>query len=282
METISVCIASYNTLSRGQEVLERTIASIVNSIKHLYKTRNDVKVTISWVDDASKDDTLNEVKRLRNLQEEVIKENFFINSIQVNKGQAYCRNLAATLYNSDYICFFDSDDEMYENHFFVCLMLMQALNKEGKKFALGSTYLETNEKDLHPYWLDAISNSSPNTKIIRREVWEFIEGIPTDFIYKKVGEEDVAFKRIVNRFFEIAYSKKVTSKYWNYPGSNLDMQLEKFRTDPKKYVETYTKVPKDLLPIRTKLLNQKIEYLEQKFKVLNLCDKFNHLATNFG
>ena len=50
METISVCIPSYNTLSRGEEVFKRAVNSISASIKYLYSQRNDVKVIISWVD----------------------------------------------------------------------------------------------------------------------------------------------------------------------------------------------------------------------------------------
>lgn len=281
METISICIPSHNTFSRGKEVLERTINSISNSIKYLYSQKNDVKVLISWVDDASTDETVNEVRRLRDLQDDIIKNNFLITSIHVNRGQSYCRNLAAALYDSNYISLFDSDDEMYENHLSVCHMLMGAKDQNGKKFALGSTSIETSEKDIHPYWLNAMGNSMPNTKIIRREVWEFVEGMPTDFIYRKVGEEDVAFKRIINRFFEFIYYTKVTSKYWNYPGSNFDMQLERFRTNPEIYVEKYTKTPADLLPIRDQILARKIEYLEQKLKVFNLYDKFDELVKNF-
>ena len=281
MEVISVCIPSHNTLSKGDEVLERTINSISNAIKFFYSHNNEVKVIISWVDDASTDGTVDEVRRLRNLQDSRIKDNFFITPINVNRGQAYCRNLAAGLYNSDYICLFDSDDEMYENHLSVCHALMDAKDSSGKKFAIGSTSIDTSEKDIHPYWLEAMSNSVPNTKIIRRDVWEFVEGMPTDFIYRKIGEEDVAFVRIVYRFFEFILYSKSTSKYWNYPGSNFDMQIEKFRTDPAKYVEKYTKVAKDLLPIRDQILTRKIEYLEQKFIIYNLYDKFDNLMTKF-
>jgi len=172
-------------------------------------------------------------------------------------------------------------DDLLPKNCMICHMLMVATNKDGKKFALGSTSIETSEKDIHPYWLNAMGNSMPNTKIIRREVWEFVEGMPTDFIYRKVGKEDVAFKRIINRFFEFIYYTKVTSKYWNYPGSNFDIQLERFRTDPEKYVEKHTKTPKDLLPIRDQILTRKIEYLEQKLKVFNLYDKFDELIKSF-
>ena len=279
METISLCIASCNTLSRGKEVLERAISSISDSIKYLYSQKNDVKVIISWVDDASTDGTLNEVIRLSNLQEDPIKDNFFINSIQVNKGQAYCRNLAVNLYNSNYICLFDSDDEMYKDHLHVCLNMMSLEDKNGKKYALASTSLETSENDIHPDWISRMSNTAPITKIIRKEVWDFLEGMPESFIFKKIGQEDAVFLLIFQKFFTNIMTSRVTTKYWNYPGSNLDKQLKKFQTDPNNYVEDFSICPENMAILRDQFVKQKVEYLEQKLNLLNLHDNFNHLIT---
>ena len=282
METISVCIPSHNTLSRGEEVLKRAVNSISTSIKYLYSQRNDVKVIISWVDDASTDETVNEIKRLRELQEPIIKDNFFITPLQINKGQAYCRNLAATLYKSDFICLFDSDDEMYENHISICYDLMNVKNEKGEKFGLASTSIDTSEEDIHPYWRGAISDTAPNTKIIRRDVWEFIEGMPMDFIYKKIGQEDEAFIMIYQNFFYPVKTEIITGKYWNYPGSNLDKQIKKFQTDPNNYLpELETKEDKKSAFFKDLFINKKIEYLEQKIKVLNLYDKFDYLMKKF-
>lgn len=283
IKIISICIPSHNTLSRGNEVLARTIGSISKAINFLYATRNDIKVIISWVDDASTDETLNEINKLRKQQDKIIKDNFFINSINVNRGQAYCRNLAASLYGSDFLCFFDSDDEMLEEHLFVCISMMEQQSQDGKNFAMGQTLIETSEEGIHPFWLKAIGNSVPLTKIIRRDVWEFAEGFDSSYLLRKYSGEDALFYQTVIKFFPYIEINKETVKYWNYPGSYFDKQLLKFQLPPGTYIESEDEpgLPPEVEVLRAKLQFQKIDYLENKVRIFELNKQFGHLVNNF-
>ena len=106
--------------------------------------------------------------------------------------------------------------------------------------------------------------------------------MPTDFIYKKIGQEDEAFIMIYQKFFFPVKTEIITGKYWNYPGSNLDKQIKKFQTDPNNYLpDLETKEDKESAFFKDLFINKKIEYLEQKIKVLNLYDKFDYLMKKF-
>ena len=252
-------------------MLERTVSSISGSIKYLYNRNNDVKVVISWVDDASTDNTLDEASKLKEVQDPIIRESFFIHSLSVNSGAAYCRNLAAALYNADYICPFDSDDEMYENHLSVCLDLMDLEDNSGQKCLAGSTHLDISIP-VEPEWVGRISYAIPITKIVHRKVWNFVEGMPTDYVYKKIGGEDQAFMDFVQKFFSIAITTKVTAKYWSYPGSALDNQSAIFLN--QKQEEPEESLFSKLVRLREQIKCEKLEYLGQKAAILGFPHNF--------
>lgn len=284
-ETILLCIASYNTLSLGKHVLIRTLTSIVNAVLYLKKSNPETKVIISWVDDASTDNTVNCLEKFIEGQESYIKNCFNITKLATNRGQAYCRNFSTALFDSDYIAIFDSDDEMLENHLSICLQAIKSQNPEGKSYAAASTLVKVDEAlNIHPDWLPIISNTIPNTKIVRRDVWEFLEGFSTQGLYKKTGAEDTDFLQALTHFFYLAGANVQTVYYHCYKDNALDKQLLKFQMDPKDYFskeDTFDTHP-ELTKIREELHYNNIVYLENKLVALDFLSKFNHVMTKYN
>jgi hypothetical protein len=122
-----------------------------------------------------------------------------------------------------------------------------------------------------------MSNTNPITKIIRREVWEFLEGMPTDFLYKKIGGEDCAFINIFSAFFRAYIVNNITTKYWEYPGSCLSGQSEKFKNDPADS-DKFPTMPQEKEELRNFLISKKIQYLQRKAVIFNLFHDFDHLV----
>jgi glycosyltransferase involved in cell wall biosynthesis len=277
-ECISICIASYNTLSTRKEGLEACLKGLKKSIRFFNNLHQDVRVVVCWVDDASTDNTLEYVKYFLNKN----KISYQYQRLKVNSHQGYCRNLATKLVASDYIMFCDSDDVYLEEHIKVCYDMINTQDSAGRKFGIASTlaYLSP-ELRIHPDWIPRISSTIPITKIVRREVWDFIEGFPNSDIYKKTGCEDEDFMKLANYFFGFLITKEAqTVEYCNYPGSFFDRQLPKFRKHPNlAEPDDDDKAKMELHRIRSLNIDHKLEYLKEKLVFTEWYNKLESLVT---
>jgi len=279
LETICIAIASYNTLSTREEGLDSCLEGLNRSIYYFNKLHPDVRVVVSWVDDASTDNTIEYVK------------DSFINSdirrrflrLEKNSHQGYCRNLATKIVDSDYIMFCDSDDVFLEDHIKLCYDLIKTKDSAGRHLAMASTGAYFDPKlRVYPDWKPRISATIPITKIIRRDVWEFLEGFPVNDIYKQTGCEDQDFFQLVQHFFYVGFSRKETVEYKCYPGSFFETQLEKFSKHPnymtpcKREQETA-----NLHRIRRMYQEQRIEFFKHKLMNTDWYTKLEHVITNY-
>lgn len=270
MEKLLICIPSHNTLSRGVHVLERTIRSLDEAIKYAKKQFSDLEIFVSWVDDASNDNTPLEVMHIFNMFDI---PNSLMTVLENNKGAAFCRNLAASLIDSDYITFFDSDDIMYPEHLTELYKLMKLKNNEGFYYGIGMTKLRfDSEVEMHKSWLPDVTRQTslyvPFTKIIRREVWEFLEGFPEEYLYNITGSEDHDFAWLILYFFQLGFSDKETVLYCNYPGSFLDKKRIMFANDKKDYKEYLfeNSFIEKLNKKRVDLFEKRKRYIQNKIK----------------
>lgn len=278
-EVISVCISSYNTLSTRKEGLDACLEGLKNSIRFFDKLHPEVKVIISWVDDASIDETYHYVDSYF----QVTEINTSMLRVKLNSHQGYCRNLASKLIDSDYIMFCDSDDVFKENHIAEAYELIQGKDSAGRLLGMVSTQAEFDKSlGVYPDWKPRISGTIPITKIIRRDIWEFIEGFPTEEVYRKTGCEDQDAFQLIQYFFTVGYGKTPTVKYKCYPGSFFETQLEKFRQHPN-YMTPCKREQEvaNLNRIRRIFLDQKLEYLKHKLMNTDWYSKLEKYVTNY-
>jgi hypothetical protein len=178
--------------------------------------------------------------------------------------------------------FCDSDDEFKKEHIKVCYDMIRTTDSAGRKFGLASTlaYIDPILR-VHPDWIPRISSTIPITKIVRREVWEFIEGFPVNDIYKKTGCEDEDFMKLVCHFFGYIQTKsEQTVEYKNYPGSFFDRQLSKFRKHPNfMEPDKDDKEKTELHRIRLQTISEKLNYLKNKLVFTEWYNRLEGIVT---
>lgn len=282
VEDIVVVVPSYNNLTiKGKESLDMSINSIKVSIDHLKALFPNVIVYISWVDDASKDGTAEYIEeKLKSLDIP-----FKFESLKVNSHQGYCRNHGVRAFNTKYITFCDSDDEWFPPHLAQLYECITAKDSHGRDICAVSSLVYTDpDLQVHPDWVPRISGTIPFNKMIRREVFDFIEGFPVNDVFKKQGCEDQVFIQLVNRFFHVVTLGVFTVKYHNYKNSFFDKQLKKFRLHPAYMglaMDDYTEDKRRLDTLINKFHEEKIEYLKGKLTYLDLNRSFENLCAKF-
>lgn len=278
-ESISICIASYNTLSTRKEGLDACLEGLKKSISYFQSKTPNIDVVVSWVDDASTDSTWEYVSSyfLKNNIKNVIEV------LRVNSHQGYCRNLAAKLVDSDYIMFCDSDDVFLENHIQVCYEVITHKDSAKRHLAWAHTtaYMDPALK-IHKEWVPLISQTIPITKILRRDVWEFLEGFPVNDLYKITGCEDQDWMMLANYFFLAVGVTAPTVEYRCYPGSFFETQLDKFQkplaeAKPCPREEAH----KELHRIRRLYIEQRLEYLKHKICNTDWYEKLEKVSTKY-
>jgi len=278
MSDISICTTSFNLIQgRGEEVVKRSIDSINKAIEFYEKAFPD-KVFVSIVDDGSTDDT---VKFLKDYTKD--DKHYIINELAYNRYIGFARNLAASAVKSELLCLFDLDDTMDEDHLVVCRQIIESVDGEGRKVAIGHTQVKVEGAEVHADWLPRLAYTIPITKIIRREAWEFVEGVMDLDIHRKTGCDDQWLMQKLNFFFMPVASNKATVTYYNYPGSFFDRQLPKFKKPPGEYNPS-TDDPKDLVDFhnaRLMMEQTELEYLKRKLAITDWAKRLKHLVTNF-
>lgn len=275
--SVSVCVASHNTLSTRKNGLEKCLQGLNNSVAQFKKTFPNSEITISWVDDASSDNTWEYVQQhitapLTGLQ------------LKVCSQQGYARNLAAKLTHSDLIMFCDSDDFFYPQHIVQSVETILQPSENQKQYAAVSTTAHMSaELKIHENWIPKISHTIPITKIFHRVAWEFIEGFPVNDLYKITPVEDQDLMMLMASVFEIKKLEEETVEYICYAGSSFDRQLHKFQMDPT--LQSLSEEDQKNLPIhqaRERFLNEKLELLKTKLIHGNWHEKLSQFAVKYS
>jgi len=268
MKILLIAVTSYNTLStRGEIALRRAIDSMLKAKSFLHQQVKNIAILISWVDDGSTDQTADWVK---NYTKNTL--GFHIFTLHHNMGTSFARNLAVGQLDSDYIVLFDSDDEMLENHLLVCFELMEYRDRLGFQAGIGSTQLQVSAPLPPSISLSRLAWIAAGTKVIRRSVWNFLEGMPTRAIFR-FGNEDTFFAKVTQHFFPFYASRKVTIRYWQYDGNTLDNVVKKNKI--------YKNQEQITLSLREQSEQAHIDYLEQKYKIPYWNNQLNQIVTRW-
>lgn len=278
-ETIAICTSSFNTLTSRFQGLEKCLHGLRDSYNHFKMIYPDVEVIFSWTDDSSTDYTADHV-------EEFFIENnlpYKMTRLKVNSHQAFGRNLAAKIVESDYIMIADSDDVFRPEHIQACYEAIQSTDCIGRKLGYISTLAHFDESlKIHADWIPRISQSIPITKMFRREVWEFLEGFPCNDIYKTTGCEDQALSQSAMYFFPPVLVNIASVEYCNYPGSFFDRQLAKFQEHPDKMKpDEHDQKHTYLHFIRTKFEAERLEYLKAKLCGTHWYETLKQYSVNY-
>jgi glycosyltransferase involved in cell wall biosynthesis len=266
MKTLLIAVTSYNTLStRGEEALRRAIDSMLKAKSALQQHVKNITLIISWVDDGSTDQTASWI----NTYTQGVSD-FHLFVLHNNMGTSFARNLAAGQIDSDYIVLFDSDDEMLENHLLTCFELMEYRDRLGFFAGIGSTQLELSQPVLPSISLSRLAWIAAGTKVIRRSVWNFLEGMPSRHIFR-FGNEDTFFAKVAQHFFPFYASRKATMRYWQYAGNTLDNIAKKDAVYGNKEFTT--------LSLRQQSEQAHISYLEEKYKIPYWTSQLKEIAT---
>jgi hypothetical protein len=122
---------------------------------------------------------------------------------------------------------------------------------------------------VHPYWKRVVANSLAQTACVRREYHEWGEGFPEQAVYKFIGGcEDGAYNQALQIFCRLHWVEMETVEYVRYPGNSLDLQMPRFQQPPGPMADTATPTQRAAHAIRTRLEDQKIGYLLDKWLVL--------------
>jgi glycosyltransferase involved in cell wall biosynthesis len=278
MDSILVSLISCNEMtSRGEAVVRRTLDSLSRAMAFLARRKPGVDVYVACCDDASRDGTADFIEQYFRG-----KDWFRLVRNRVNRFMGFSRNVASAQFATDLVCMLDADDEYLEDHLLVCSDAMEKdRDPAGKKFAAGYTRAAFSAP-VHPRWAAMISGTIPISKVVRRPVWEFVEGMPMEEVYRKTTGDDQFLIRKIGQFFNPLAIDAVTVRYWGYPGSALDRQMDKFSRDPALYRADPAQYNGPALApyyqLRMKHEAAFLEYLRHKWVLLNAAEQFQEYA----
>ena len=235
-----------------------------------------LRVVWSWVDDGSTDGTAEWLaSHLRSADAEVLVAN------ESNSYAAVARNQAVARFASDVVNIFDSDDEMFPHHLVAGYDALFNPDERGTFFGAVTTLSDFGDcGPLHPEWVRRISIVNVNTTFYRREVWDFLEGMPGSGIYRHLGSEDQDMLGLLNPFFPLGLVTIPTARYWRYAGNAFDQQLEKFRNDPAFWSEPIAPIERRRLnDVREAYFQARLRYLKMKLDHMVPAGAFKHLRT---
>lgn len=192
---VSVVIPAYNA--------EKTIKRCLESV--LVNEYDSFEVVV--VDDCSKDNTVNEVKSIKD------KKIKFFKNVK-NLGASYCRNYGVRKANGEVIILLDSDTVVPSDWIFKFLALYDEVDSDiygGGVVGGGNTMFS--KADMFCSWWTSIPNSTngylkklhlpTNNMLFRKDTFEKIGGLNEKL---KIGGEDAEFCfRSLNRGFKIFF-----------------------------------------------------------------------------
>ncbi len=280
MDDLVVCMASHDELKRrGEAALKRSMDSLSTSMAMLAKTVPGVDVYVACCDDASTDGTPDYLEKYFHG-----KAWFRLVRNGVNRYEGFSRNVAASLFPASLLCFLDPDDEYKPDHLAVCYRGMsKTVSATGKKFAMACTGVDFSVP-VHAEWAATLATVIPITKAVRREAWEFVEGMPMEQVYRHTTCVDQFFLQKIAVFFHVLRLKVVTAKYWCYPGSALDLQLPRFQRPPSQCQPAEGVTPGDppYHNLRLKCEDAFIAYLRDKLELTGWRERLSEYSLNLS
>ncbi|WP_338441499.1 glycosyltransferase [Synechococcus elongatus IITB4] len=284
-QSLAIIVPTYNCASK----IERTLQSIEESIQffhnHLpFSSLYDVEVVI--VDDASTDDTDAVVQNY-------ISDKTYFQFVyhRFNRGAGIARNTGVNFSQGEILFFCDGDDLFLEKHLLLGVLALEIsldqpqildrlLEYAGISLDQEITSYIRNINGRPPYgfvslgvkvdedilleWHQRIVDSLPINLVIRRSVFQFVEGFPTQLVYQRLRcTEDVALRDCLYRFCNGIQVNVETTQYLRYPGNSLDRQLRKFQSPLSEAASLETSNLDDL-QIENHLRLAKINFLLNK------------------
>ncbi|GAB4217614.1 MAG: hypothetical protein OHK0012_22640 [Synechococcales cyanobacterium] len=279
VQSFAVVVPVYNAADKGSlpgwEILERTLASIEQSVTHCqahYAHADRIRHEIVIVDDASTDGTW---EWLHTWAEG--KAGVRLVRHEHNQGQGIARNTGVAATPAQAIFFCDDDDLFLEPHILTGVQLLNRPldpNLANPIFRLPKCYpaaVKTGVRladTLHPHWAEQIRQVLTLNLCIRREAHEFIEGFPGDppFRLSVYGAEDQAYAQWLTHFFSVIWIPAETVAYLRYPGNHFDRQLRRFQSAPGSYQEAIDAEQQSYLEQIQALTQARLQHLQQKFE----------------
>lgn len=286
-QSLAVIIPTYNCASK----IEQTLQSIEESINffrdHLpFSSLYEVEVVL--VDDASTDDTVTVIQNYISN-----KINFRLVCHLFNRGAGIARNTGVNSSQGEIVFFCDGDDLFLEKHIILGVLALeisldqpQILDRLLEYAGISLDQEITNyirningrppygfvslgvriDENILPEWHQRITDSLPINLVVRRSVFQFVEGFPTQAVYQRLRcTEDVALRDCLYRFCNGVQLDVETTQYLRYPGNSLDRQLLKFQNPFLEAVNLETSNPEDL-QLESNLRQTKIKFLLDKTK----------------
>ncbi len=280
MDDLVVCIASHDELKRrGEAVLKRSLDSLSASMAVLAKTVPGVDVYVACCDDASTDGTADYLEKYFHGRTW-----FRLVRNGVNRYAGFSRNVAASLFPASLLCFLDADDEYKPDHLALCYRGMSKIvSAAGKKFAMATTGVEFSVP-VHADWVETLGAVIPITKAVRREAWEFVEGMPMEQVFRHTTCEDQFFIQKIATFFPVLRFKDATAKHWCYPGSALARQLPIFQTPRSqcKPEDVYTAEELTYHSLRQRCEDAFMDYLRDKLELTSWRERLLEYSLNIA
>jgi glycosyltransferase involved in cell wall biosynthesis len=262
VNTLVLATASHDNLTtRGESSLVRMIDSVRAARDRLHAS-GLARLVWSWIDDGSTDGTAAWLgERLRAGDGE------HLLATEANNWVAAARNMAVARFRSDFVHLFDSDDEMFPDHLVTGVRALEEPDAEGRRYGAATTRIDVGDAGtVHEDWFDILSSVHVNAAFYRRDVWDFLEGMPALAIHRRIGCEDQDMGAILRQFFEVRKVPDVTWRYWRYDGNYFDRQLDKF-SHPFAEVRRFTHYPRELQPLhmeREAHVRDRLRYLKIK------------------
>lgn len=280
IKSLSVVLPVFNC----EKLVTRALKSIEASLNYFYlnNPNSNIDSEIVVVNDGSTDGTSEALRKFTcDLAKYIIIEN------KSNLGIGVARNIGVKESSGEIIFHCDGDDLYLIEHILVCYnslnfpsnpweqnVLCYSLlanipdcsEDESKPFGAVKTKVRVREP-IHPYWRSVINYCHTLNLCVRRECHDFIEGLPEDFLYKELRQdEDTVYNQKLGHFFKICRIDIETVQYFRYPGNCLDRQMNKFQVDPKSYIEDLSEREFHLRNQATEIYNKKIVDLSKKFE----------------
>ncbi|AZB71592.1 glycosyltransferase [Synechococcus elongatus] len=250
--SLAVIVPTYNCASK----IERTLQSVEASIQFFqeslpFSSLYDVEVVI--VDDASTDDTVTVVQSYISN-----KTHCQLVCHRFNRGAGIARNTGVNFSQGEILFFCDGDDLFLEKHVLLGILALEisldqpqildrlleyagiSLDQEITQYIrningrppYGFVSLGVKvDEDILTEWHQRITDSLLINLVVRRSVFQFVEGFPTQLVYQRLRcTEDVALRDCLYRFCNGLQVDVETTQYLRYPGNSLDRQLRKFQS----------------------------------------------------
>ncbi|ELR98553.1 TIGR03032 family protein [Gloeocapsa sp. PCC 73106] len=282
VKSFVVVVPVYNITQKGQQVIQRTLDSIDESINYFllnHPQATSFAYEVVIVDDASEDETEKIIQSL--IQD---KAHYRYLRHDRNLGQSQARNTGVNASLGEAIFFCDDDDLFYLEHITTCIKLINQPLPDSNKALVslrgnypGAVKTGVNTQTaLHSHWQQKVTEVLVLNTCIRREAHNFIEGFPIEEVFRlcSYGNEDYAYAKWLTSYFNILWVKEKTVEYIRYPGNHFDRQLARWQQPPNGYQETIT--PKDVEYLHSieQLISQKQQSLLKKLQASSKADYY--------